>query len=180
MRDGGVPFVGQLDLAILHGVNLPFLKLFIPFGCRIIVKGCLYLCILFIHEIHIEKASLTPVIFPVSDLVLFSDLDLDDPILRKSIEAADRHEHLVFRQINLWTVVATLFLVVRVCRHSGFHSVPVQVLWHYLRLFLLMLISLAQRYCEIKICWKIIFRSIFCVILRGAYTSLQACVDHLK
>jgi hypothetical protein len=97
MWNGSVPLVGQLDLAILHGVNLPLFKLCIPFGCRIIVKSSLYLCILFIHEIHIEKASFTPLIFPVSYLVLFCDFDLDDPILRKSIETADRHEHLIFR-----------------------------------------------------------------------------------
>lgn len=112
MWDGSIPLVGQLNLAILHGVNLSLLKFCVPFGCRIIVKGSLYLCILFIHEIHVQKASLTPFIFPVSDLVLFGDLDLDDPILRKSIKAADRHEHLIFGQIDLWTIVATLLLVV--------------------------------------------------------------------
>jgi hypothetical protein len=161
MWDGCVPLIRQLDLAILHGVNLPLLKLGSPLSCSVIVHGCLYLSILFVHEIHIEKASLTPDIFPISDLVLFGDLNLDDPILGESVEAADRHEHLVFRKINFWPVVATLLLIVGVGGHGGLHSVPVDVLWYHLWLCILMLISLAQRDGEIKICGEIILRSIF-------------------
>lgn len=51
MRNGGVPLVGKLHLAVLHGVHLPLLKLLVPFGCGIIVHGGLDLGILFVHKI---------------------------------------------------------------------------------------------------------------------------------
>ena len=87
MRNRREPLIGQLDIAISHSVNFALLQKRVPLCRSFIEHGGLYLTILSIHQIDIEKTSLPFDVGPPLDGILLDDFNFYDPVLHESIQA---------------------------------------------------------------------------------------------